>query len=348
MKVLLTGANGFVGSHVLDVLLERAIELVVLVRPNANRQWLEGKTDRFQTQSGTLDDPGVLDTALRGVTHVIHCAGCTKAVNPSTYFKVNRDSTRRLVEAINRQSPTLKRLIHVSSLAASCPATADAPATEETPSAPVTVYGSSKLAGEREIQGYCRVPFGILRPAAVYGPRDKDFLNLFKAVAGRVVPLVGWGRQQLSLVYVRDLAELIVTCLEHPRAVGGVYHVAHPQVVTARGLVDEIARQMMIRTMTLPLSRALFWLICAGRDLVSSVTGRPHILSRQKYPEVVAPGWVTGTEKLRSDLGHVCSTAMDRGIAGTLAWYREQGWMHGNPDRRGQEHADVRQAGPKM
>jgi nucleoside-diphosphate-sugar epimerase len=329
MKVLLTGANGFVGSHVVDVLLERGVKLLVLLRPTAKRQWLEDKWDRLEIQSGTLDDPGILKAALRGVTHVIHCAGCTKAVDPRAYFEANQDATRCLVDAINRHAPTLDRLIHVSSLAASRPANAAAPATEATPCAPVTVYGRSKLAGEREIQGHCRVPFGILRPAAVYGPRDTDFLNLFKAVAGRVVPLVGGGRQQLSLVYVRDLAELIVTCLEHPRAVGGVHHVAHRQVVTSRELVDEIARQMMVRTLTPPLPRAALWLICAGRDLISRATGRPHILSRQKYPEMVAPGWVTGTERLWSDLGYACSTGMERGIASTLAWYRERGWLSG-------------------
>jgi nucleoside-diphosphate-sugar epimerase len=342
MKVLLTGANGFVGSHILDALLDRGFRPVVLLRPAARRQWLHDKLDRIEIQSGTLNDPAVLEVALGGVTHVIHCAGCTKAVNPDGYFEVNRDATRQLVDAINRHTPNLDRLIYVSSLAASRPATSDAPATEETVSAPVTIYGRSKLAGEREIREHCRVPFGILRPAAVYGPRDTDFLNLFRAVASGVVPLLQKGRQQLSLVHVGDLAELVAICLDHPRAVNGIYHVAEEQVVTSRELVDEIARQMGLRPWTPPLPRVLLWLICAGRDLISKATGRPHILSRHKYAEMVAPGWVSGTDRLRRELGYACPTDLSQGISRTLAWYRGQGWLRQKPMMTGRPES----AGP--
>ncbi|MCL4176939.1 MAG: NAD(P)-dependent oxidoreductase [Verrucomicrobia bacterium] len=327
MKVLLTGANGFVGSHILDVLLARGMSLVILLRPTARRHWIQEQLDQVEVRAGSLTDPAVLETALKDVTHVVHCAGCTKAVNPKDYFQANQAGTRQLVDAINQHAPKLDRLIYISSLAASRPATSAEPATEEMASAPVTIYGRSKLAGEREIQEHCRVPYGILRPAAVYGPRDPDFLNLFKAVGSRVTPLVRKGRQELSLVYVRDLADAVALGLEHPRGAGGVYHVAEPQVVTSRGLVEEIARQMGVRPLIPPLPRPLLWLICAGRDLVSGLTGRPHILSRQKFAEVVAPGWVSGTDRLRRELGFVCETGLKEGIGRTLAWYRAQGWL---------------------
>jgi nucleoside-diphosphate-sugar epimerase len=327
MKVLLTGASGFVGSHVLDALVDRGISLVILLRPAARRDWIQDRLDRVEVQSGGLTDPGVLESALAGVTHVVHCAGCTKAVDPKHYFEVNQGATRLLVEAINRRAPRLDRLIHISSLAASHPATTAMPATEEMASAPVTVYGQSKLAGETEIRERCRVPFVILRPAAVYGPRDTDFLNLFKAVRSRVVPLVRRGRQELSLVYVGDLAKLVADGLDHPGGIGGVYHVAAPQPVTSRELAGEIARQLGVRPRFPPLPQGLLWSICAGRDLISRISGRPHILSRQKYAELVAPGWVTGTSRLRQDLDFVCRTGLREGISRTLAWYRGQGWL---------------------
>jgi nucleoside-diphosphate-sugar epimerase len=329
MKVLLTGANGFVGSHILDALLDRGVDLVILLRPNARRHWIQERLDRVRVEAGQLGDPAVLKAALNGVTHVVHCAGCTKAVDAREYFEANQGATRQLVLAINQHAPKLERLIYISSLAASRPATSTEPATEAMASAPVTVYGRSKLAGEREIQEHCRVPYGILRPAAVYGPRDPDFLNLFKAVGNRVVPLVRGGRQELSLVYVRDLADLVALGLQHPRGVDGVYHVAAAQFVTSRGLVEEIARQMGARPFIPPLPRSLLWLICAGQDLISGLTGRPHILSRQKFAEVVARGWVTGTGRMRRELGYECETGLVEGIARTLAWYREQGWLRG-------------------
>jgi nucleoside-diphosphate-sugar epimerase len=258
---------------------------------------------------------------------VVHCAGCTKALNPRDYFEANQVATRRLVEAIDRHAPSLDRLVHISSLAASRPATSAAPATEEMDSAPVTVYGRSKLAGELEIRERCRVPFTILRPAAVYGPRDTDFLNLFKAVRNRVVPVVRRGRQELSLVYAGDLAQSVVVALEHPGGDSGIYHVAEPQPVTSRELAGEIARQVGVRPLFTPLPLALLWSICAGRDLISRISGRPHILSRQKYAELIAPGWVSGTNRLRQDLGFVCRTGLREGIARTLDWYRGRRWI---------------------
>jgi nucleoside-diphosphate-sugar epimerase len=327
MKVLLTGANGFVGSHILDALLERDLRPVVLLRPTADRRWIQEKLDRIQIHTGNLTEPAALEPALAGVSHVVHCAGCTKSLNPVDFFSFNQGATRQLIDAIHRHAPRLDRLIYISSLAAARPATAAAPATEEMASAPVTIYGRSKLAGETEIRERCRVPFGILRPAAVYGPRDGDFLELFKAVRGRVVPMVGRGRQELSLVYVGDLAELVMVALEHPRGVDGVYHVAAPQPVTSRELAAEIARQMDVHTIFPPLPKALLWSICVAQDLLSKFAGRPHILSRQKFAELVAPGWVTGTGRVRDELGFVCRTTLREGIGRTLDWYRSQGWL---------------------
>jgi nucleoside-diphosphate-sugar epimerase len=327
MKVLLTGANGFVGSHILDVLLTRDIRTVLLLRTTGDRRWIQDKLDRIQLQPGSLNDAAALELALKDVTHVIHCAGCTKALDVADFFAVNQGATRALVDAIHQYAPRLDRLIYISSLAAARPATSSAPATEESPSAPVTVYGRSKLAGESELRNRCRVPFSILRPAAVYGPRDADFLNLFKAVRGRVVPMVDRGRQELSLVYVGDLAELVAVTLEHPRGVEGIYHVAEPQSVTSRELAAEIARQMGVQPVYPPLPKALLWSICAAQDLISRISGRPHILSRQKYAELVAPGWVSGTDRLRQELGFVCRTGLREGIERTLDWYRSQHWL---------------------
>ena len=327
MKVLLTGANGFVGSHILDALVDRGISLVVLLRPAARLEWIRDRLDKVEVRSGKLTDPAIVQAALAGATHVVHCAGCTKALNPRDYFEANQGATRRLVDAINTHAPSLDRLVYISSLAASRPATSAAPATEEMASSPVTAYGRSKLAGELEIRERSRVPFIILRPAAVYGPRDTDFLNLFKAVRSRVVPVVRRGNQELSLVYVGDLAESVVVALEHPGNEGGIYHVADPQPVTSRELAGEIARQLGVRPVFPPLPRVLLWSICAGRDLVSRISGRPHILSRQKYAELVARGWVSGTNRLRQDLGFVCRTELRQGIGRTLDWYRERKWM---------------------
>ncbi len=325
MKVLLTGANGFVGSHILDLLCDRGIPTAVLLRPTANPRFIEAHRARLDVRTGSIDDPAGLAAALEGITHVIHCAGCTKALRLSEFDRVNRAGTRHVVDAINQRAGQVERLVHVSSLAAAGPAGPGAPAREDDPPHPVSAYGRSKLAGEWEVWDACRAEHVILRPSAVYGPRDVEFLRLFRAIARHILPRPS--RQPLSFVYVHDVAGAAVACLTHPAAAGRTYHVASPEVLTARAFAAEIAAQMGVWTLPLPLPTAALAPLCWLQDALSLITRRPSVLSRQKYAELRAPGWVCDTTRLRQDLGVVCATPLKQGIAGTLAWYRQQGWL---------------------
>ncbi len=325
MKVLLTGANGFVGSHILDCLLARDVATAVLLRPSADRRFIAAQLARVEVCTGTLDDERQLDRAMAGVTHVIHCAGSTKALRPEDFERVNRLGTRGIVAAINRQGGHLRRLVHISSLAAGGPALPDRPAREDDPPRPVSVYGRSKLAGEDEVRSGCRSEYVILRPPAVYGPRDMEFLRLFRAVRAHLHPRPR--PQPLSFVFVRDLAEAAVACLQPPAAAGKTFYVAATEVNTAATMAGEIAAQMNRWTIPLPVPTPLLWLLGSLQDVLSSLTRRPNVLSRRKYPELRAPGWVCDPGRLQQDLGLVCPTTLRQGIAETLAWYRRQGWL---------------------
>src|SRR5512142_3014873 len=174
MKVLVTGANGFVGSHILDLLFARGIPAAALLRSSSNRRFIESHGAGLDVRTGSIDDPRSIAAALEGVTHVLHCAGCTKALRLSDFDRVNRHGTRHVVDAVNAQGGRIQRLVLVSSLAAAGPASPGAPAREGDPPHPVSAYGRSKLAGEQEVRGACRSEYVILRPAAVYGPRDVE------------------------------------------------------------------------------------------------------------------------------------------------------------------------------
>jgi nucleoside-diphosphate-sugar epimerase len=325
MKVLLTGANGFVGSHILDCLVERGIGTAVLLRPGSDRRLISGRLAGLDIRTGSISEPASLDAALEGVSHVIHCAGSTKAVRLSGFREVNQAGTRRLVDAINRRGGAVRRLVHVSSLAAAGPASRERPALEDDPPHPVSEYGRSKLAGEEEVRSACRAEFVIVRPPAVYGPRDEAFLPLFKAVAGHVRPLIGGGRMPLSLVYVRDLAEAIVACLDHPAAAGRTYFAACGQIVTSGGMAAEIASRMNTWTIPLCLPAAALWPACAAQELLARITRRPAILSLQKFAELTAPGWTCSADRLGRELGIVCATNLQVGVARTLEAYRAEG-----------------------
>lgn len=327
MKVLLTGANGFVGSHVLDGLRARGIPAVVLLRPASRRQFLEHHQPPVEVRTGSLDDAASLREALREVTHVIHCAGAVKALRPAEFHEVNQLGTRRLVEAIHAGGDRIVRLVHVSSLAAAGPTSPDRPLRESDLPCPISEYGRSKLAAEQEVRERCKVPFVILRPPAVYGPRDGEFLRLFKAVRAHLRPNIGGGRQALSLVFVKDLAEAVLAALTHPAAPGQTFFVASHQTVTVRELVRAVAETMQTWTVPLPLPGALLWPICLWADLVAHCTKRATVLGRQKYPELRAAAWLCDPTKLRQELGFECATDLKAGLAATLAWYRQERWL---------------------
>ncbi|MGD1031465.1 MAG: NAD(P)-dependent oxidoreductase [Opitutaceae bacterium] len=327
MKVLVTGASGFVGSAVVESLLLRGISTSVLLRPKSDRRFIAGSLPEIELRTGSIGDPESLGAAMRDATHVVHCAGCTKALRIPEFYEVNQLGTRNVVEAANRQEGRIQRLIHVSSQAAGGPAPAEKPALESDAPHPVSEYGKSKLAGEEEVRKSCLADYVILRPSAVYGPRDTAFLPLFKAIKMHVEPRIGGGRMPLSLVFVKDLAEAIAGCLTHPSPGRKTFYVASPETGTPGRMAREIASQLKAWTLPVPVPTAAMWPLCALQEVVSKVSGRPNVLSRQKYPELRAPGWVCDPGRLREVLGICCETTLKDGIAETLAWYLRQGWL---------------------
>ncbi len=279
-----------------------------------------------EVRVGSIGDPESLRQAMAGITHVIHCAGVTKAVQLDGFYNANQTVTHNVVSAINRQTGQVQRLVHISSIAAAGPALPQKPAREEDAPQPVSEYGRSKLAGEVEVRDHCRADYVILRPPPVYGPRDVELLRLFRAVKRHLLPSLS-GVQALSLVFVKDLAEAVVMCLTHPAAAGRTYFVAAREVVTARTIAEEIASQMNVWTLPLPLPKALLWPICLAQELASRLTGKPNVLSLQKFAELRAPGWVCAPERLERETEYACATTLRKGIAETLSWYREHHWL---------------------
>jgi len=326
LKILLTGASGFVGSHILDSLRRRGLDTALLLRPTSNDRFISAHLPGVEVRPGSIGDPESLDRAMAGVTHVVHCAGATKAARAAGFYEANQAGTRNVVYAVSGQAGRVQRLLHISSLAAAGPAPRERPACEEDVPHPVSEYGKSKLAGELEVRDHCRAEYVILRPPAVYGPRDAEFLRLFRAVNRHLLPKPG-GAQALSLVFVRDLAEAVAICLTHSAASGKTYFVATREVVTAGAIAEGIAARMNTWTLPLPLPTALLWPICLAQELASRLTGQPNVLSLQKFAELRAPGWVCDPTRLERETGYTCATTLDRGISETLTWYREHGWL---------------------
>jgi len=327
MKVLVTGGSGFVSSHVVDALAAQRIPTVLLLRKHSNARFIESRLAGAEVRIGSVDDAGSLREAVAGVSHVVHCAGLTGALRVSEFYEVNQAGTRRLVEAVNQQRGSVERFVFVSSLAAAGPASPGRPARESDPPRPVSEYGRSKLAGEREVASRCAVSYTILRPPSVFGPRDAEFLRLFKSVKAHLLASFGGGRQELSFVYVEDLAQAVVTALSHPGADRETLFVAAREVVTARAFARLIASELGTWVVPLSLPAAAVWPVCALEECRARLRGKASVLSRQKVPELRARAWTCDPTRLGERLGFTCPTTVQDGIRRTLAWYRQTGWL---------------------
>jgi nucleoside-diphosphate-sugar epimerase len=327
MKVFLTGASGFVGSHVLDSLRASHHEVSILLRPTSNTRFVYRHLSDMTVHYGSLADGQVLKGAMSGSEAVIHCAGIIKALHTSDFYRVNQAGTRDIVMAANACRESVRHLVYISSLAVSGPGVPGCPAEEAGEPRPVTVYGHSKWLGEIEIRQRCRVPWTILRPAAVYGPRDAEFLALFRNVKRRVMPLVSGTKRSLNLIYGPDVAAAVLCSLMRDRDASGTYHVAAQPPCTDEEFMQEIAHSLHVQPLRLRIPRAGLYLASVITEVLSLAAGRPNMLNRQKLPELLAPGWVCSTEKIRRDLGFTAPTSLQEGVRRTIEWYRGEGWL---------------------
>lgn len=327
MKILLTGGNGFIGSHILDQLRAEGHTVRLLLRRTSNTRFIEQHLDEVEIHYGTLTHRASLQGAARGMECVIHCAGKTKAIRAEEYFRVNRDGTANMVELANRHSSELKQFIHVSSRAVNGPATTESPTREADPPAPISDYGRSKMEAERVVTEQCEIPWTVLRPSGVYGPRDTDFLGAFRAVSWHILPLFDGGHQEMNLVYGPDVAAATLRCLGADAARNRVYNVASEGFYTTRAFMKTIAEAMQVWTVPLWLPGAALYPVCLLHENISKITGRPSILNRQKYKELTAPGWACSVQRIRNELGFVCPTDLETGVTRTIAWYRDEGLL---------------------
>jgi nucleoside-diphosphate-sugar epimerase len=273
---------------------------------------------------GTIGDEAAALALVEGADVVFHVAGLVAARSEAEFLRVNRDGAGALARASARAG--VSRLVLVSSLSVTGPSRPSHPVDETSGPGPVTAYGRSKKAGEEAVRA-AGVPFTIVRPPAVYGPRDRAFLALFRAAARGVVPLLGDGGQELTLVHAADLARALVAAATSPATLGGTYHAGHPEPVTQRGLADAVGlavgRRVRCVTLPEPLVRALAAVAGAGARAV----GRAPFLDGDKANELLAPGWSCSSEALRRDAGWAAEIPLERGLAETARAYREAGWL---------------------
>lgn len=323
MKALVTGATGFVGSHLAEALVQRGDAVTALVRSPRKATLLEQLDVR--RIAGDLDHAEALQNAVSGQDVVYHVAGMVAARDEAEFLRANRDGTANLLRAI-REAGGSPRLVLVSSMAAGGPSNRGSPLRGNEPAAPVTQYGRSKLAAETAVRA-ADIAWTIVRPPMVYGPRDIEVLKVFRLTRSGIAPVFGDGSQELSAVYGPDLADALIAAGGSPRTVGKIYYACHPEIIGSGDLVRRVGAALgrNVRVVPLPDWVARGALTLTG--LAARISGRPTILTPDKANEFLQPAWTGDPGPLIDDTGWQPSHDLSRGLAATAAWYREQGWL---------------------
>lgn len=324
-RVLVTGATGFVGSHLVEALSPRVAAVRALVRPTSDVTHLDSL--RIEHVVGGPEDGAGVAEAMRDVDVVFHLAAATRARGLPEYHAANVEGTRVVVEAALEARPRPGRFIYLSTLAAVGPST-DGPARPYDTPRPLTSYGETKRAGELVcLAAGSGMDVVVLRPPAVYGPRDRDLLVFFRLASRGLLPLPDGGRdRRLQLIHVTDLAEALIRAGEAPAA-HGIYHVADPQAYAWRDIATLIGRSVGRRARVVPVPATLIRSAAAVSEVFARVTGRPNIFNREKALELLAPGWECDVSRAAEELGFEARIPLPQGLAETAAWYRGQNWL---------------------
>jgi len=322
MKVFLTGATGFIGNHLVDILLDRGAEIFALVRDPAKAVWAHRRNVRLLR--GDLFSIPPLPSKI---DIVYHLAGKTKTHHREDYYTVNQEGTASLFRSLVAARVSPRRVVYLSSLAAAGPSASAEGIGESDPPRPVTPYGRSKLlAEEAALQHKDRFPLTIIRASAVYGPGDTDFLDFFKWINRGVLPTVR-ARKLVSLCYVRDLAEALDLCGRRDLPSGEILNIADPRPVTWEELGQAAGRALGRRLRRVRIPMGIFYLASALSELADRLKGKPGIFTRDKYTDLKQPGWVANTEKARRLLAFHPRFDLESGLRETMAWYREKNWL---------------------
>ncbi len=321
MKVLVTGANGFLGSHIVERLVAHGHEARAFVRATSDLSFLEGAS--YETALGDVRDASSLRQACAGIDAVVHAAGLTSARNEDEYRAVNEFGTKAVLEAA--AAAGVRRFVYISSLAARGPNAADG--SEPASPSPVSSYGRSKLAGESAVLAAHRdMSVVALRPPVIYGPRDRALLPFYKIVRLGVMPLYGDGRRRLSWIHVRDCADAAVRAAE-AEASGRAYALSDGGDYTWNDLVDMLAAVLGKRPLRVNVPGVLYAGAGHAAAGLSMLIRRPLPLTPEKVVEMSQPGWVCGNERITADLGWTPAIDPKAGIEETARWYRDHRWI---------------------
>lgn len=326
MKALITGATGFVGSHLADKLIAKNYEVYCLKRDTSSTQWLEGKNVKYV--NGDLFSNDVLEKVIREMDYVFHVAGVVKSRTKEGFYKSNYEATKNLLEITCRVNPGIKKFVFVSSLAATGPAIGREFVDENTAPSPITTYGLSKLKAEQEVFAYKdKIPVTIIAPPAVFGPRDTEILIYFQTFQKGLNSVIGFDNKYLSLVYVEDLADGIILAAENPVANGQKYFLCFDDAYNWQEIGAVTSGILGKKAFKIRLPHSVLYTVGYLSEIFSYFSKKAVTLNIEKCKDITQLRWVCSNQKAKTELGFETKSDLKESFKETIDWYKKVGWV---------------------
>lgn len=329
MRAIVTGANGFIGYHLVQLLVQRGFEVFCFTR-HSSRTASGPTTSSVQQIAVDYNDPTTLfhENVCTNIDYVFHVAGVTKGAAAKDFYKGNVIPTHNLLEMLRTHTIVPKRFVLVSSLAAAGPAQSlEHPVKETDTLHPVEEYGRSKRVAEQTALHYAaHIPVTIIRPSAVYGPRDKDFFNLFSIIHHGFSVFYGNRKKYLSIIHAHDLVEGIIDAAISENTVGKIYHCGN-QIVQWDDVHNAIIRAVGKKPTTLSLPAYVLDIAAWFGNVYAFCTHRVPLINSQKIQLAYPWYWTCDSSTAHNDFGFNPRISLDEGMAETYRWYCEKGWI---------------------
>lgn len=326
MKVLVTGGTGFIGSRLVERLVQQGHQVRLVAKDRWNSVFLESL--KVELVLGDLNDGMNVDEIVGDAECVYHLAGMVRARLNRDYYDGNYLATKNFIKVCARSSKNLKRFVYVSSLAAAGPSRNGKPLTEDAPCRPVSHYGRSKMLAEKEVLRYRdKFPISIVRPSGVYGPRDREMLQYILLVKKHLQPLIGFGTKWLNLIYVDDLVSGLLLAGEHPNAEDETFFIGSETPYRTAEIGNTVAAILNLKLIPIHIPHFAVFTVGAIGEGVARLTGKQIFFNIQKAKESVQPGWICSVQKAKSRLGFSQRVSFLEGMRRTYRWYEENGWI---------------------
>lgn len=324
----ITGANGFVGSHLVELLVSKGIEVHCLMRSSSDDKWLKG-LDITIHRGGIENESYLHDLFVKHkATYIFHLAGTVKALDYAGYERGNVAPTKIILEAALGVD-SIKHILITSSLAASQPTKVCHPVTESDGRNPLTDYGRSKVAEEDLAHSYMdRLPITIVRPPVVIGERDTEVYLFFKTIKMGLLPMIGFENKTLSLVYVKDLVLGFYQAITSDQSIGNTYFIGGYRDEYTWFEIGKTAAKYLKKTpVSLRIPHVIVKIIARIAEVVAKISGQVPSLNRQKAREMVCESWSCSSQRAKNDFNYNPQYDLDSSFEKTISWYKEMKWL---------------------